>query len=61
MTVIIRKLGKADYTTPNTHHPIALLNTMAKVLSACVAEDLVQAAEALKLLPATTSAVSLAG
>ena len=42
ITVVIRKPSKSDYTVPNTYYPITLLNTMAKVLSACIAKDLVQ-------------------
>ena len=41
-----------DYTVPSVHWPIALLNTIAKVLSACVSEDLMQMAEMHDLLPA---------
>ena len=45
---MLRKLAKPN---PATHCPIALLNTMAKVLLACVVEDLVQMAKAHSLLP----------
>ena len=38
--VLLRKPGKADYTVLNVHQPVALLNTIVKVLSACIAEDL---------------------
>ena len=51
VTVVLRKPGKPDYTVPGAHRPIALLNTMAKVLSACVAENLVYMAETHNLLP----------
>jgi len=51
VTIILRKPGKADYTAPNAHRPVTLLNTIAKVLSACVAEDLIHAAETHSLLP----------
>ena len=50
-TVILRKLSNPDYTLPIVHRLIALLNTIAKILSACVAEDLVQMAELHGLLP----------
>jgi len=36
---------------PNAHRLIALLNTIAKILSACVVEDLVQMVELHGLLP----------
>ena len=49
--IVLRKPTKPDYTVPNAHQPISLLNMMAKVLSACIVEDLVQAAEAHNLLP----------
>jgi len=48
--VILRKLGKPDYMLPNAHWPVALLNTMAKVLSACMAEDINHAIETQGLL-----------
>ena len=47
---MIRKLGKADYTVPNVHRPVALLNTITKVLSACVAEDLTHMVQTQGLL-----------
>ena len=49
--MVLRKPGKPDYTVPNVHWLIALLNTMAKILSACVAEDLIHMAELHGLLP----------
>src|SRR5882724_12321903 len=49
--VVLRKPGKADYTAPNVHQPVALLNTIVKVLSACMAEDLTHAVETHGLLP----------
>ena len=49
--IALRKPGKPDYTIPSANWPIALLNTVAKVLSACVAEDLAQMAELHRLLP----------
>src|SRR5882724_8938168 len=50
-TVMLRKPGKADYMAPNAYRPITLLNTMVKVLSACVTEDLTHAIETHNLLP----------
>ena len=49
--IVLRKPAKPDYMAPNAHWPIAMLNMMAKVLSACITEDLIQAAEAHNLLP----------
>jgi len=49
--VVLRKPGKADYTVLNTHQPVALLNTIAKVLSACMAEDLTHTVKTHGLLP----------
>jgi len=49
--VVLRKPGKADYTVPNVHWPVSLLNTIAKVLSACMAEDLTHAVKTHGLLP----------
>ena len=39
-TVILRKPGKPDYEVPKAYCPIALLCTIAKVLTAIIAEDL---------------------
>jgi len=41
-TIVLRKPAKPDHTVPGAHCPIVLLNMVAKVLSACVAEDLIQ-------------------
>jgi ribonuclease HI len=51
ITKVLRKPGKADYTAPGAYRPIALLDTIGKVLSACVAEDLVKMTEKHHLLP----------
>ena len=48
---MLRKQGKADYTVPRAYYPIALLNTIGKVLSSCVVEDLVKMAEKHQLIP----------
>jgi len=50
-TIVLRKPGKSDYSLPNAHRPVALLNTIGKVLSACVAEDLTSTVEEHGLLP----------
>ena len=49
--VVLRKLSKPNYMLSNVHRPIALLNMIAKILSACVVEDLVQMAELHGVLP----------
>lgn len=51
-TIVLRKPNKPDYTVAKAYRPIALLDTIAKVLSSCVAEDLTYIAEEHKLLPA---------
>jgi hypothetical protein len=38
-TVVLRKPGKDDYTVPRVYRPIALLNTISKIMDAC--EDVV--------------------
>jgi len=52
-TVVIRKPGRPDYSAPKAYRPIALLDTMSKILSACVAEDLVWIVNKHNLLPST--------
>lgn len=51
-TIVLRKPGKPDYSLPKAYRPVALLDSMAKILSACVAEDLVSIAERHGLFPA---------
>jgi len=48
---MLRKPGKSDYSLPNAHRLVALLNTIGKVLSECVAEDLTSAVKEHGLLP----------
>lgn len=50
-TVVLRKPGKADYGLAKAYRPIALLNAIAKILSACVAEDVSYMAEKHQMLP----------
>jgi len=52
ITIVVRKPGKPNYTKPGAYRPIALINTIAKILSACVTEDLTNMAELCQLLPA---------
>jgi hypothetical protein len=51
ITKVLRKPGKADYTAPGAYRPIALLDMLGKILSACVAEDIIKMAERHMLLP----------
>ncbi|KAF8584198.1 hypothetical protein K439DRAFT_1290986, partial [Ramaria rubella] len=39
VTAIVHKPGKSLYSRPGAFHPIALLDTIGKVLSSCIAED----------------------
>jgi hypothetical protein len=52
ITVVLRKPGKADYSIPKSHRPIALYNTMGKLLTAIIAEDMMYMTEKYHLLPA---------
>jgi hypothetical protein len=51
--IVLRKPGRPDYSLPKAYRPITLLNTMAKLLSSCVADDLKYIAEHHHLLPPT--------
>ena len=50
-TIILRKPGKPRYDIPKAHWPIALMNTLGKLLSSLVAEDLSFMCEQYALLP----------
>ena len=50
-TVVLRKPGKPQYDIPKAYRPIALLNTLWKVLVAVVATQLTHVAEKHNLLP----------
>ena len=50
-TVVLRKPGKPRYDVPKAYRPIALLNTMWKVLTAIIAEQLTFVSEKHSLLP----------
>jgi Reverse transcriptase (RNA-dependent DNA polymerase) len=49
--LVIRKPNRPSYSDPGAYRPIALLDTIGKILSACVAEDLSKYAELHNLLP----------
>lgn len=53
-TIVLRKPGKPNYDIAKAYRPIALLNTLGKVLAACVAENLTFIAEKHNLLPPNT-------
>jgi hypothetical protein len=50
-TIALRKEGKKDYSLPGSYRPIALENTLGKVLEKILAERLTDAAERHQLLP----------
>jgi hypothetical protein len=51
ITVVLRKPGKPRYDVPKAYRPIALLNTLGKVLTSIVAEQLTYYTEKYSLLP----------
>ena len=48
--VILRKEGKADYLIPESYYPIALENTLSKILEKVIADRIVDMAEEYNLL-----------
>lgn len=52
-TVVLRKPGKPNYKLAKAYRPIALLSTLAKVLTAIVAQGVSQLVEQHQLLPST--------
>ena len=53
VTIVLRKPGKPNYTVPKAYRPIALLCTIAKLLTALVADDMSRLVEKHQLLPKT--------
>ena len=51
ITVVLYKKGKKDYSLLGSYRPIALENTLAKVLEKYVANVMSKAAEEHRLLP----------
>ena len=49
--IVLRKEGKKDYFLTGSYRPIALENTLAKVLEKRVADVMTEAAESCNLLP----------
>ena len=52
-TIVIRKPGKGSYEEPGAWRPIALLNTIGKLIEAVTAKRIQEAAEQYHLLPDT--------
>ena len=50
-TVVLRKPGKDDYTVPKAYRPIALLNTIGKIMDAVLARRLSYLVETENVLP----------
>ena len=50
--LILKKLGKPDYTNPAAWRPIILSDGLARLLNACHAEDLVNMCKRHDILPA---------
>ena len=50
-TVVLRNPGKPSYETPKAYRPIALISTMAKLLTAIIANYLSNIVEQHKILP----------
>ena len=50
---MIRKPDKDDYTVPKAYRPIALLNTIGKIMDAIIAKRISYVTEAHQLLPKT--------
>ena len=50
-TVTLRKPGKPDYSVPKAYRPIALEDTMSKVIESVLAHRLTQLAEEFNLIP----------
>lgn len=52
-TIVLRKPGKPDYSIPKAYRPIALQDTLSKVMESVIARRLSSWAESHQLLPAT--------
>ena len=51
ITLVLRKPNKPNYTKPNAYRPIALENTIGKVLESILAEHISYLCETFNLLP----------
>ena len=50
-TIVLRKPGKLSYEEPKAYHPIALLNTLGKLFSSIVADELSHFCETRNVFP----------
>jgi len=50
MTIILRKEGKADYLIPESYRPIALENTLSKILEKVIVDYIIDTAKEYDLL-----------
>jgi len=50
MTIVLRKEGKADYSILGSYRPIALENTLSKILEKAIADRIVNTVEEYALL-----------
>lgn len=51
MTVILKKPSKPNYETPNAWRPISLSNGFARLLNACVANEITNRCETYNIIP----------
>jgi ribonuclease HI len=51
ITVVLRKPGKDDYSEPKSYRPIALMNTLGKLLDGILARRITYLAERHRMLP----------
>ena len=56
-TIVLRKPGKKHYTVAAAYRPIALLNTLGKILEGVIAETISKAVQEHQLLPSTQMGV----
>ena len=52
-TIVLRKPGKKDYSDPKAYRPIALLDTLGKILESIVSKRLRYVIEMYNILPST--------
>ena len=50
ITIVLRKEGKVDYLFPGSYRPIALENTLSKILERVIADRIVDIAKEYALL-----------
>ena len=53
ITVVLRKPAKKDYSDPKAYRPIALMNTLGKIMDSILAKRIAYIAEQYQLLPHT--------